>query len=346
MPVLKKEEVGTAEKANGEYPVVSVIIPVYNSEKYTEKCIRSLLGQTYRNLELLIIDDGSTDQSGAILDRLSGEDTRIRLIHQKNAGVAAARNRGIDLATGTYLTFVDGDDYVAPDYIQCLVDCARKNEAELVICGLQFVKEDGTCLKKVVPGTYRRFEQEEWTFRISAVCSHLYKKTLWDRWQIRFLSGERGEDMPISLFFSAICDKIVTLPEAGYFYVQHESSAMHRFAGLQNYMPPYRALEQAVHRVQEIGVQNSPEYYELFVLRILATCYFQLGRGASQERMHELCNYITRILRDNFPAYYKNPLTRLWTKMDVPFSQKAAVWILKNLVRTGFLYPVSRWIGK
>ena len=311
MPVLKKEEVGTAEKANGEYPVVSVIIPVYNSEKYTEKCIHSLLGQTYRNLELLIIDDGSTDQSGAILDRLAGEDTRIRLIHQKNAGVAEARNRGIDLATGTYLTFVDGDDYVAPDYIQCLVDCARKNEAELVICGLQFVIEDGTCLKKVVPGTYRRFEQEEWTFRISAVCSHLYKKTLWDRWQIRFLSGERGEDMPISLFFSAICDKIVTLPEAGYFYVQ-----------------------------------NSPEYYELFVLRILATCYFQLGRGASQERMHELCNYITRILRDNFPAYYKNPLTRLWTKMDVPFSQKAAVWILKNLVRTGFLYPVSRWIGK
>ena len=157
--------------------MVSVIIPVYNSEKYTEKCIRSLLGQTYRNLELLIIDDGSTDQSGAILDRLAGEDTRIRLIHQKNAGVAAARNRGIDLATGTYLTFVDGDDYVAPDYIQCLVDCARKNEAELVICGLQFVKEDGTCLKKVVPGTYRRLEREEWTFRISAVCSHLYKKT-------------------------------------------------------------------------------------------------------------------------------------------------------------------------
>ena len=93
MPVLKKEEARTAEKVNGEYPVVSVIIPVYNSEKYTEKCIRSLLGQTYRNLELLIIDDGSTDQSGAILDRLAGEDTRIRLIHQKNACVAAARNR-------------------------------------------------------------------------------------------------------------------------------------------------------------------------------------------------------------------------------------------------------------
>ena len=120
MLVLKKEETGTAEKSNGEYPVVSVIIPVYNSEKYTEKCIRSLLGQTYRNLELLIIDDGSTDQSGAILDRLAGEDTRIRLLHQKNAGVAAARNRGIDLATGTYLTFVDGDDYVIPDYVRKL----------------------------------------------------------------------------------------------------------------------------------------------------------------------------------------------------------------------------------
>ena len=334
------------KKVNIGYPVVSVIIPVYNSEKYTEKCIRSLLGQTYRNLELLIIDDGSTDQSGTILDRLAKEDDRIRMIHQKNAGVAAARNRGVDLATGTYLTFVDGDDYVAPDYIQHLVNCARENGAELVICGLQFVKEDGVCLKKVIPGAYQRFEREEWTFRISAVCSHLYKKELWDRWQIRFLSGERGEDMPISLFFSAICDKIVTLPEAGYFYVQHDSSAMHNFAGLQNYTPPYRALEQVIRRVKEIGVKNSPEYYELFVLRILATCYFQLGRGASQERMRELCDYITRILREYFPAYDKNPLTHLWADIDVPFPQKAAVWILKNLVRTGLIYPVSRWIGK
>ncbi len=346
MQVTKKEETEITKKVNRECPVVSVIIPVYNSEKFTEKCIRSLLGQTYQNLELLVIDDGSTDQSGTILDHLASEDARIRLVHQKNAGVAAARNRGIDLATGTYLTFIDGDDYVAPDYIQHLVDCARENDAELVICGLQFVKEDGTCLKKVVPGSYRRFEQEEWTFRISAVCSHLYKKELWNRWQIRFLSGERGEDMPISLFFSAICDKIMTLPEAGYFYVQHDSSAMHNFAGLQSYMPPYHALEQVLRRVQEIGVKNSPEYYELFVLRILATCYFQLGRGASRERMQELCDYITRILREYFPVYYKNPLTRLFAPIDVPFSQKAAVWILKNLVRTGLIYPVSRWIGK
>ena len=112
MQVTKKEETEITKKVNRECPVVSVIIPVYNSEKFTEKCIRSLLGQTYQNLELLVIDDGSTDQSGTILDHLASEDARIRLVHQKNAGVAAARNRGIDLATGTYLTFIDGDDYV------------------------------------------------------------------------------------------------------------------------------------------------------------------------------------------------------------------------------------------
>ena len=102
-------------------PEVSVIIPVYNNEKFVEACVRSLMVQTCRDLEIIVINDGSTDKSGEILERLAKEDGRIRLYSQRNAGVAAARNKGLDEMTGDYLTFVDGDDYVSADYIEKLL---------------------------------------------------------------------------------------------------------------------------------------------------------------------------------------------------------------------------------
>lgn len=325
---------------------VSVIIPVYNSEKYIEKCITSILEQTYHNLEVIAIDDGSTDRSGVLLDKLAQDDERLTVVHQANGGVACARNRGIDIATGDYLTFVDGDDYVSTDYVEKLYLCAKENDAEMVVCGLSYVSEKGDILQKVVPGEYRRFEKEEWIFRISAVCSHFYCRDLWEKYEIRFQPGERGEDMPISLFFSAVCDKITMLPEAGYYYVQHDSSAMHNFVGLRNYNLPYHALENAIQKVQETGLMNSPEYYELFVLRILSTCFFQLARGASKEKMKELCDYIVRVLQLYFPDYPRNPKVRFSAKTEIPFSQKAAVWLLSKLVQTGLIYPVSRILRK
>ena len=185
---------------------VSVIVPVYNNEKYVETCIRSICQQTYQNLEILVINDGSTDGSRQILERMAEKDKRIRLTHQENAGVSAARNKGIELADGEYLTFVDGDDYVSADYIEKFYECAKKQNAEIVICGVTYVEEEGRILKRILPGKYRRFEREEWAVRISAVCSHFYKRSLWERYQVRFQEGERGEDMPISLLFSALCD--------------------------------------------------------------------------------------------------------------------------------------------
>lgn len=321
---------------------VSIIIPVYNNEKYVEKCIRSVMEQTYKNLEIIVINDGSSDKSGEILEQLAEKEERIVLIHQENAGVAVARNRGLDLASGEYLTFIDGDDYVETDYIEKLYLRAEEQQSDMVICGLKYVTEDGTILKEIVPDEYQRMEREEWTFRISAVCAHFYRRELWEKYQIRFQSGERGEDMPISLFFSAVCGKISILPKSDYFYVQHPSSAMHNFRGLRKFRLPYQALENMLKKIQTIGIANSPEFYELFVLRILSTCLFDLARGAAKQDMKELCDYIVRILKMYFPGYYKNKKARLFSAVRVPFVQKAAVWILVMLVRTRLIYPVSK----
>ena len=107
-------------------PEVSVIIPVYNSEKYVEKCICSVMVQTLPELEIIIINDGSIDESGKILRKLAQKDSRIILLEQENKGVAAARNLGVEKATGKYLTFVDGDDYLQEDYIEKMYSLAEK----------------------------------------------------------------------------------------------------------------------------------------------------------------------------------------------------------------------------
>lgn len=323
---------------------VSIVIPVYNSEAYVERCIRSVMQQTFSNIEIIVINDGSQDDSPGILEKLAKEDGRIRLVHQVNQGVAVARNRGVDMACGEYLTFIDGDDYVSADYIEQLYNCAEREKADMVICGLKYVTEDGRILRELVPDEYQRGKHEEWTFRISAVCSHFYKKEVWKRYAIYFQPGERGEDMPISLLFSVVCDKINVLSESGYYYVQHQNSATHNFRGLRNFQLPYQALENALRKIQTIGTANTSEFYELFVLRILATCYFDLARGASREKMTELCDYIVRILESYIPDYYRNKRTKLFSEVRVPFVQKAAVWILIILVRTRLLYPVSRMI--
>ena len=324
-------------------PEVSIIIPVYNNEKYIEKCIHSVLNQTFGELEIIAVNDGSTDESGKILKNLEREDVRIILLEQNNQGVAAARNLGVKKSTGKYITFVDGDDYLKNDYIEKMYDLAEKESLDMVISGLTYVDESEKELNKIIPGVYKRLENEEWTFRISAVCSHLYRRELWTKYDVKFQSGERGEDMPISLFFSAVCPRINTIQECGYYYVQHASSAIHNFKGLEKYSLPYKGLNHTLAKVQKIGIVNSPEFFELFALRILSTCLFQLAPGASKVKTRELCNYIENTVNRYFPHYWRNSKARLTVKADIPFSQKVAVRVLMILMKTRLLHPFG-WL--
>ena len=114
--------------------VISIIIPVFNSEKYLNKCIKSITSQTYRKLEIILVNDGSTDKSGEICDFWSVQDDRIITVHQNNSGVSTARNKGIDIASGDYITFIDSDDYVANNYIEIMVNELIKCNYDLVMC--------------------------------------------------------------------------------------------------------------------------------------------------------------------------------------------------------------------
>lgn len=113
--------------------MVSIIVPVYNAQRFLRKCVESILAQTYRNIQLILVDDGSTDGSGALCDEFAAMDRRVTVIHQKNAGVSAARNAGLDAARGEYVGFVDADDLLEPQMTQCSVSAAREHGAELVL---------------------------------------------------------------------------------------------------------------------------------------------------------------------------------------------------------------------
>ena len=326
--------------------LVSVVIPVYNSERYLKKCVQSVINQTYPYLEIILINDGSTDKSTQILREIEKTDARIKVFEQWNAGVAAARNKGIELAKGKYITFIDSDDYISPDYIKRFVYRMMVTGAQMAICGIQYTDEYGRILKRIVPGEYVRFEKEEWPMRISAAGSHFYQKQLWDESGLRFVTGERGEDMPVALYFAAMCRHIVTEPSCGYYYVQHKNSAMNGFRGLRKYNLPYRGLTDIFQRVQTTGVSNSIHFYELFAFRIFATCVFDLGRGAERDKKKELYNFIEDSIHNYFPDYFKNPyiMPRGWLKTDFPFSQKIAVTLLAVSIKLKVLDMMVRFL--
>lgn len=132
-------------------PLISVIIPIYNGKDYLSKCVDSVLAQTYQNLEIILVDDGSTDTSGHQCNFYAAQDKRVQVIHQKNAGLSAARNAGINAAKGRYISLIDSDDWVAPQFIQTLYTLTAKYQAPLAVVGRYTVFAEGTRQKKMLP---------------------------------------------------------------------------------------------------------------------------------------------------------------------------------------------------
>lgn len=128
---------------NSSTPLISVIVPVYNSEAFLTRCVDSIRNQTYKNLEIILVDDGSTDASGPLCDAFQAEDPRIRVIHQANGGLSCARNRGLDLCRGEYIAFVDSDDYIAPDMYQQMLSCLLQESVDISVCQWQYEYANG-----------------------------------------------------------------------------------------------------------------------------------------------------------------------------------------------------------
>ena len=130
------------EKAT-QAPLISLIVPIYNVASYVDRCVASLVNQTYSNLEILLVDDGSTDGSGALCDEWAKKDSRIHVVHKENGGLSDTRNQGIKLSKGDYLAFIDGDDYIAPEYCEKLYQALAAHDADIALCNNCYEWEGG-----------------------------------------------------------------------------------------------------------------------------------------------------------------------------------------------------------
>lgn len=142
--------------------MISVIVPIYNVEKYLCRCIESIINQTYKNLQIILVDDGSPDKCGEICDEYAKRDSRIIAIHQENKGVSAARNAGLDIAIGEYVGFVDPDDYIHEEMYKEMLDTLRETNSDLVICGYDYVNEQGNVLRPYEEKDVQTLTQKEY----------------------------------------------------------------------------------------------------------------------------------------------------------------------------------------
>ncbi len=230
-------------------PKVSIIVPVYKTEKYLQRCLKTLREQTLQEIEIILVDDGSPDNCPALCDAAAAGDARIRVIHKENGGLGYARNTGMEAAKGKYIGFVDSDDYVSENMFEELYRAAEENEAQLVLSGICFVGgnvfgKDGECTQNVYFDKVTLFETEndikELTLGIAgalpdepldsrygmSACKNLYSRELAEKNGIRFLSEREilSEDALFMIDYISHTDRAVGIPDVFYFYCRNGES--------------------------------------------------------------------------------------------------------------------------
>ena len=210
---------------------ITIIVPVYKVEKYLDRCVQSIVNQTYQNLEIILVDDGSPDKCPQMCDDWANQDARIKVIHKINGGVSSARNAGLDVATGEYIQFVDSDDYLELSACETLVEKMVTNEADIVVVGFIPIGDNAKYIQISDFTTSDKMYaiQNLYNCRVlNAVWNKIYKKNLLDG--IRFKENMKyGEDLLFNLQYMQNCQLIVYTSEPLYNYVNTPGSVVHSF---------------------------------------------------------------------------------------------------------------------
>lgn len=206
---------------------ISIIVPIYNVEKYLEKCINSILSQTYKNIEVLLIDDCSTDKSGQIAEQFAKIDNRCKYIkREKNGGPAAARNLGIKVSTGEYLAFIDSDDWCSQFFAEHMLKLATEEDYDIVVCDYIMVTEKAEKVAESLHGINNNSSLEEKIAYIrNHACTKIFKKDFWLQQGLMFPENiKRGDDMAVVIPLLTRTEKIGVINEQLYYYLQRENS--------------------------------------------------------------------------------------------------------------------------
>ena len=266
-----------------ENRMVSIIVPVYNVESYLRSCIDSLLGQTYGNIQIILVDDGSPDNCGAICDEYAAKDSRVLALHKPNGGVSSARNLGLEYVRGTYLTFCDGDDAYRPDWIQQLTNALEESQSDTAVGCFVKVFDDGTVVSEDSHET-GIWETDSEVSRINycfdmlmssrhgwEITTRLFRSEIIQKNNIRFSEecGNYAEDLGFTLVYSMLASRVISTDCSGYLYNIRGSSMMQTSAAV----PKLESMHQVYLFVEpQLRKILSPNVSE----RVLRGLYLQM----------------------------------------------------------------------
>lgn len=286
--------------------LISVIVPVYNVENYLSRCVDSIINQTYSNLEIILVDDGSTDSSGIICDEYKKKDKRITVIHQENGGVSSARNRALDIIKGKYVVFSDSDDFVSKDYIMYLYKLLLKYKSDISICGLQSVGEKYAVQNKREKSIVRVYDSRTALEMLcyqkeiaNAPWGKMYKASLFN--DIRYPVGRAySEDLITTYKLIDKSAKIVKGSKKIYFYYQRTDSVMHQSFSLK-LMDKIEISEEVMKHIQE----KYPELIKAAICRFFISNVQVLRVLPYKDKkyQHEL-----KFIKENIRLYRKTVL--------------------------------------
>lgn len=319
---------------------ISVIIPVYRVEPYLDRCVQSVVDQTYQNLEIILVDDGSPDNCPAMCDAWAEKDRRIRVIHKKNGGLSDARNAGMALATGEYISFVDSDDWIAQEMLEKLFDALQRDDVDIAACTVQLVWENDTPSELLTVQRNCVLEREE--AQRALLRETLLKQPVWYKLyrretieKIRFEVGKYHEDVFWSYQAVGNARRVSMIDYVGYYYFQRSGSIMGEGYSMKR-LDAIEAVERRYHYLAE----RFPELEKEARLSIFGNCIYH-GQMAMKylpkDQRKKALRYLDEV-KNKYPVkrddYADQKIThRLWLNMarvSLPL-----VCQIKNRIKVG-----------
>ncbi len=290
-------------------PKVSIIVPIYKVEKEMDRCIKSILNQTYSNLEIILVNDGSPDKCPEMCNDYAEIDRRIKVIHKRNGGLSDARNEGLKIATGDYISFIDSDDWVADVFIECLLGSLIETNSDIAICNYYLVNEKGQKFKHKMVKEIEVLNHEEGISTLFAqqkfgcmVCTKLYKKNLFNN--LEFPKGKLYEDIAISLPIFDRAKQSVLINKELYYYFQHENSIVNSGFNIHK-------LDMLKYTMKMISYSHNHGHKydveaETFYLKSLMMILLQIYQDNSSKKEKNIVRYLKKELISHKKYIWKN----------------------------------------
>lgn len=315
---------------------VSIVIPIYNVEKYLDRCIESIKSQTYTDLEIILIDDGSKDSSGAICDEHAKYDNRIKVIHKENGGVSAARNTGLSVADGEYIMFVDSDDYIDSNMIEEMV---LHLPADIVICGLRWVQPEGKIIREnsfdknetvqITEFIERYFDIAQDGYIISGPYNKLFCKQIINEYNLKFDENlSIGEDWLFVIKYMQCIENVCIMNNAYYNYVQYANNTL-----MSKYNDNAFEMCELLYNAEIDLTSKSDQYDSSFLIERFMALYFTfVWQIYTRSKMVGINKYkkLKYVLKNEFfcMLILKSKKTNYWCKMCSIAVETNCIWFI------------------